>query len=117
MGHNTALGRYGEDLAARHLTSRGLVILDRNWRCDVGEIDIVARDGDVLVICEVKTRSTNGFGAPLEAVTSVKAQRLLRLAACWLRAHQLPVVEVRVDLVGIVGTGSDATIQYVKAAI
>ena len=67
-----ALGRYGEDVAARHLLSEGFVVLDRNWRCDVGEIDIVARDGDTLVVCEVKTRSGTGFGSPLEAVTTVE---------------------------------------------
>jgi putative endonuclease len=51
-----ALGRHGEEVAARHLAAAGLVILDRNWRCAAGEIDIVAADGDALVICEVKTR-------------------------------------------------------------
>ena len=51
-----AVGRYGEDLAARYLTAEGFVILERNWRCELGEIDIVARDGDALVVCEVKTR-------------------------------------------------------------
>lgn len=117
MGHNMALGRFGEDLAVRHLRERGLVILDRNWRCDVGEIDIVAREADVLVVCEVKTRRTTGFGSPLEAVTQAKAQRLLRLAACWLREHRLPPVEVRVDLVGVVGTGPDASIEYVRSAL
>ncbi len=56
MRAKDALGRYGEDVAARHLVDDGLVLLARNWRCAEGEIDIVARDGDVLVVCEVKTR-------------------------------------------------------------
>ena len=60
MRAKDALGRYGEDVAARHLVEQGIVVLERNWRCERGEIDIVARDGDVLVVCEVKTRSGTG---------------------------------------------------------
>ena len=67
-----ALGDYGERLACRYLAGRGFTILDRNWRCARGELDIVARDGDALVVCEVKTRSDEGFGAPFEAVTRRK---------------------------------------------
>ena len=95
------LGRYGEDVAARHLTEAGLAILERNWRCPAGEIDIVARDGDVLVVCEVKTRSSAAFGSPLEAVTERKAARLRRLAARWLADHAVRPEEVRIDLVGV----------------
>ncbi len=73
-----ALGKYGEDLAARRLVDAGFSLLDRNWRCRDGEIDIVARDGDVLVVCEVKTRRDVGFGTPLEAVTPAKAGRKRR---------------------------------------
>ena len=82
-------GRLGEDLAAAHLVGQGLVVLDRNWRCEIGELDIVARDGDDLVVCEVKTRSTRLFGDPLEAVTAVKAARLRRLAARWVTEHEV----------------------------
>ena len=78
MRAKDALGRYGEDVAARHLAEAGLVVLERNWRCREGEIDIVARDGDVLVVCEVKTRRDTAYGSPLEAVTPRKAARLRR---------------------------------------
>ena len=61
-----------------------MVVLDRNWRCELGEIDLVLRDGHTLVVCEVKTRSALRFGSPLEAVTEAKAARLRRLAARWL---------------------------------
>ena len=81
MRAKDGLGRYGEDVAARHLVEQGIIVLDRNWRCELGEIDIVGRDGDVLVVCEVKTRSGTSFGTPLEAVTRTKAARLRRLAA------------------------------------
>lgn len=117
MSHNAALGKYGEELATEYLRKQGMAILARNWRCDVGEIDIVARDGNVLVICEVKTRSRSDFGAPLEAITSAKADRLRRLAACWLRANRTPSVEVRIDVVGIVGTGAQAELQHVKGVL
>jgi putative endonuclease len=95
------LGRYGEALAARHLTDLGMVVLERNWRCASGEIDLVLRDGDVLVVCEVKTRSSTAFGAPLETVTPAKAERLQRLAALWLEERGIRPAGVRVDLVGV----------------
>jgi putative endonuclease len=96
-----AMGVYGEDLAARHLVTDGMVVLDRNWRCPEGELDLVLRDGAVVVVCEVKTRRNASFGTPLEAVTPAKVARLRRLAARWLREHSVSVREVRIDLVGI----------------
>ncbi len=100
--HNQALGRYGERLAERHLVAQGMVVLDRNWRCPEGELDLVLRDGRVLVVCEVKTRSSVEFGTPHEAVTTAKLARLRRLAARWLRERDASVPEVRVDLVAVV---------------
>jgi putative endonuclease len=102
------LGRFGEAWAARHLREQGMVVLDRNWRCDAGEIDLVLRDGPVLVVCEVKTRSSTAYGSPLEAVGEQKAARLRRLAARWLAAHDLRPDHVRLDLVGVLVTGTDA---------
>ncbi|MFE3072786.1 YraN family protein [Streptomyces sp. NPDC059247] len=100
-----ALGRYGEELAARRLTATGLRILARNWRCGrTGEIDIVARDHDTLVICEVKTRRHGAYEHPMAAVTPRKAARLRRLADCWLDRTDTPAPDggIRIDLVGIV---------------
>lgn len=96
------MGAFGERLAARHLTALGMVVLDRNWRCDCGEIDLVLRDGDVLVVCEVKTRSSTACGTPHEAITPAKLARLRRLAARWVSAHDLHPRDVRIDLVAIV---------------
>ncbi len=96
------LGRFGEEIAVRHLRESGLTILERNWRCGSGEIDIVARDGDELVICEVKTRSGSGYGMPQEAVTRVKAERLRRLAAEWLAVRELRPNSVRFDVIAVV---------------
>jgi putative endonuclease len=106
MSHQVAseVGAYGERLAARYLAEAGLEVLERNWRCAQGEIDIIARDGDCLVVCEVKTRRGSSFGDPVEAVTSRKAARLRRLAACWLAEHPgqvRDVADVRVDVVGV----------------
>ena len=96
------VGRYGEDLAARYLTAEGFVILERNWRCELGEIDIVARDGDALVICEVKTRRGLNYGSPLESITYRKLTTLPELAGRWLQTHQLRPAAIRIDIVAIV---------------
>jgi putative endonuclease len=96
------LGRYGEDLAARWLVELGMSVLERNWRCPAGEIDIVARDGDALVVCEVKTRRAGVFQHPMEAVTPRKAERLRTLAELWLHEHGGPPPGgARIDLVGV----------------
>lgn len=109
------LGAYGEALAARHLVDLGMVLLDRNWRCDQGEIDLVLRDRGVLVVCEVKTRSSTVYGSPLEAVSEQKASRLRRLAARWLASHDVCPGEVRIDLVGVlVPRGAPPEIDHVR---
>ncbi|WP_249416183.1 YraN family protein [Streptomyces sp. TS71-3] len=97
------MGRYGESLAARHLTEAGMTILERNWRPGrTGEIDIVAQDGDALVICEVKTRRAGAFQHPMAAVTPGKAARLRGLAERWLQEHGgAPPGGLRIDVVGV----------------
>ena len=110
-----AVGAYGERVAEAHLREQGMVILDRNWRCPAGELDIVARDGDVLVFCEVKTRRGTGFGWPLEAVTATKAARLRRLAAAWTQARGLHLPEIRIDLVGVLRPArGPAQVEHVR---
>ena len=84
-GSRHALGRLGEELAARALTARGYRIRERNWRCTAGELDIVAEDGDVLVFIEVKTRRGREYGTPEEAVTPAKQARLVELAATYVQ--------------------------------
>jgi putative endonuclease len=79
------LGASGERRAAQWYEAEGYEVLDRNWRCPDGELDLVARRGPTLVFCEVKTRRTTRFGQPFEAVTSTKQARIRRLAARWLR--------------------------------
>jgi putative endonuclease len=96
------LGRRGEQVASAYLEQAGIRILDRNWRCAEGEIDIVAAERQVLVICEVKTRSGTGYGSPLEAISRAKRSRLRRLAIRWVVAHGVLFDEVRIDVVGLV---------------
>jgi putative endonuclease len=97
----SAVGRYGEDVATRHLTDAGMQVLARNWRCDLGEIDVVARDGATLVVCEVKTRTGLDYGTPLEAVTARKLARLRRLAARWVAESGQHPPAVRIDVVSV----------------
>lgn len=112
------IGAYGERVAVAHLAAAGMTVLDRNWRCAQGEIDIVARDGDVLVICEVKTRSSTALGHPLEAVTSRKAARLRRLAAAWVRERQVHPPEIRIDLVGVLrAPRGAASVEHVRGVV
>ncbi|CAA9379963.1 YraN family protein [uncultured Nocardioides sp.] len=98
---NGALGAYGETLAARHLVAGGMVLLDRNWRCAGGEVDLLLRDGDVLVACEVKTRSSLACGTPHEAVDAGKVARLRRVAEQWVAAQSASPHDIRVDLVAV----------------
>jgi putative endonuclease len=115
MNAKDVLGQQGEQLATRFLAEAGLTILDRNWRCKHGEIDIVGLDGRTLVICDVKTRSGLRFGTPLEAITRQKAWRLRKLAVLWVNAHGLIFEEIRIDIVGILRTTSgDFTVEHVR---
>ena len=111
------LGRYGEDLAAQHLEAAGMRLLDRNWRCREGELDLVARDRDgTVVFCEVKTRSTAAFGDPAEAVGWAKARKLRTLAGVWLREHPGDA-PLRFDVVSIVRRhGQPPVVRHLREA-
>ena len=115
MNAKDLLGQQGEQLAEGFLVKAGLVVLERNWRCKEGEIDIVALDGRTLVICEVKTRSGVRFGTPLEAITRQKAWRLRKLAVLWVNAHGLIFEAIRIDVVGVLRSVSgEFTIEHVR---
>ena len=141
---NNGLGRYGEEVATRRLVADGLRILERNWRCVEGELDIVALDGETLAVCEVKTRSERSFQQPGEAIDTVKADRLRRLAERWL-AERWPVYfallaagvsgsaapstdppwptppppgGVRIDLVAVINRAKGAaSVEHLKGAV
>jgi len=95
------LGAHGEAVVATWYETRGYRVLDRNWRCPDGELDLVARGAGVIVFCEVKTRASYAFGSPAEAVTAAKARRIRRLAAQWLNAHRHRAPEIRFDVASV----------------
>jgi putative endonuclease len=112
-----AVGAYGERVALAHLLNQGMVLLDRNWRCPAGEIDIVLRDRGALVFCEVKTRRGERFGTPAEAVGPVKVNRLRRLAAQWMAATGLRPPEVRFDVVSVLAQPTGAAhVEHLRGA-
>jgi putative endonuclease len=108
------LGRRGESLAVQYLQAQGLVVLARNWRCDIGEIDVIARDDDVLVFCEVKTRTSVRFGHPLETVTAAKLDRIRRLAQRYVHDMALRSTPVRIDVIGVLEPMGSCRIHHVK---
>lgn len=111
------VGDEGEELARIHVEGLGWQVVDRNWRCRHGELDLVARDehGD-LVFCEVKTRRSARFGGPLEAVDDDKARRLRRLAWAWLADHGERSAAFRIDLIGILApTGAPPSLEHLRA--
>lgn len=95
------LGAHGEDQAAIWYQQQGYEVVDRNWRCDRGELDLVVRRDGTLVFAEVKTRSSRTFGDPAEAVTPAKQQRIRRLAMRWLQEKGQGAAELRFDVVAI----------------
>lgn len=103
MAHNQVLGGRGEDRAAAWYVERGYTVEDRNWRCADGELDLVLVRDDTVVFCEVKTRSSNAFGNPEDAVTPRKAQRIRRLALRWLDVHDRRSRVLRFDVVAVTG--------------
>lgn len=116
MAHNLALGAHGEELAAQYLRAAGMEIVERNWRCRYGELDLIGRDAGVTAFVEVKTRSGLKFGIPAEAVTFTKQQRIRRLALLWLNEQQGPWRQIRFDVVSVlVQPESDPVIEHLKA--
>lgn len=105
--HNKSLGRKGEALAAQYLESQGLTILDTNYTCRHGELDLVATDGQTLIVCEVKTRSDPSFEPPAAALTPRQARRIRESTESWLTLHHVPWVPIRCDLVAILWPPGD----------
>ncbi len=95
------LGRWGEQLAAEYLEKKGFQIVDRHFQFHHTEIDLIARDGDYLVFIEVKTRSSDDFGCPEEAITDLKKSRLRRAAEGYLYYNGLKDIDCRFDVVSI----------------
>ncbi|AXH94887.1 YraN family protein [Ornithinimicrobium avium] len=111
------VGDRGEDLALAHLEALGWVVVERNWRCRLGEIDLVLRDPDgLLVFCEVKTRRSDRCGLPVEAVGRDKARRLRTLAWAWLQERGVRAPRFRIDLVGVLWLpGQEPRVDHLEA--
>lgn len=111
------LGERGEDAAVAFLERSGLTIVERNWRCPSGEIDIVALDEETLVLCEVKTRRTAAKGSPEDAITPAKRRRYAKLAAAYVQAAGVEPVAVRFDVVTLLVVAEDrALLRHYRAA-
>lgn len=114
MNQKQSLGKYGENCAAEYLQDRGYVILERNWRCRLGEIDLVAKDRGKLVFVEVKTRNGGGYGHPFEAITPAKISRMRKLVAEWCAATKTTSVEVRLDAISVLVRDGKVAIEHLK---
>ncbi|MEI2779191.1 MAG: YraN family protein [Tetrasphaera sp.] len=113
-----SVGAFGEEMASRYLAGLGWQVVERNWRCPSGEIDIVAIDGPELVICEVKTRRGLGLGDPVEAVTPPKHRRLRQLAGAWLQGHPAERGRpMRIDVIGVVLEATGGRVHHVRGVI
>ncbi|MCI5146934.1 MAG: YraN family protein [Candidatus Electrothrix sp. AR3] len=108
-------GRVGEDAAVRYLEQQGYTILERNFRLRIGEVDIIARDGAYLVFIEVKTRRSNVFGSPFEAVNQRKQQRIARVALAYV-ARQPLEMPVRFDVAAVHIAGQTVRVELLKNA-
>ena len=111
------IGERGEDAAVAYLERCGLTIVERNWRCPAGEVDIIALDGETLVLCEVKTRRSPTKGTPDEAVTPAKQRRYARLAAAYLLHSGTVDTHLRFDVISLLVIGADrALLRHHKSA-
>lgn len=111
------LGQRGEDAAAAYLERQGMQIVERNWRCRSGEVDIVALDDEVLVLCEVKTRKSVARGSAEEAITPAKQKRYARIARAYLSENSLADIELRFDAIAITVIADDrALLRHHRAA-
>ena len=109
-------GAAGEDAVAGWYRAHGFEIVDRNWRVREGEIDLVVRRASTIVFCEVKTRSSDRFGVPAEAVTPAKQRRLRTLAMLWLEAHPGTRGELRFDVASVIPSGEQPSVEIVEHA-
>ena len=112
-----ALGFRGEEAAAAWYEASGYEVLERNWRTRDGELDLIVGRGRLVVFCEVKTRSSNAFGTPAEAVDRQKRQRVRMLAARWLEGRPRPTGEVRFDVAAVMPRpGGDPVVEIIEGA-
>ncbi|MGH7785003.1 MAG: YraN family protein [Candidatus Binatia bacterium] len=110
------LGREGERIAERYLKKKGYKLVERNYRCAVGELDLIVLDRRVIVFVEVKTRTGPGFGSPLEAVEFRKQHKMIQAAQFFLTARNLNQREARFDVVGVSWPGAQPLVEHIENA-
>ena len=112
-----ALGSKGEDLAVQYLKKKGFKVIERNYHCSAGEIDLIAREGKTLIFVEIKTRSSSEFGLPQEAVDRFKQKKMIEVARAYLAEHHLnEEIPARFDVVAIHLTSTGPDIELIKDA-
>src|SRR5690625_4070684 len=111
-----SVGAFGEEVAVGYLVEAGYTVIERNWRCDAGEIDIIGRDRNRVVVIEVKTRRGFDFGSGLEAVTPAKGTRLRRLAMRYVESTGETDRPPRIDVVAVHLVAGDVRIEHVRGA-
>jgi putative endonuclease len=115
MTEKQELGRKGEALALAFYTENKYVILEKNWRNNHLEVDIIAKNEDYIVFCEVKTRSSNALAEPQQAVTTQKQRNIIRAANYYVLKHRI-TLEVRFDIVSILLSGENYTLEHIPFA-
>ncbi|MGH7927091.1 MAG: YraN family protein [Candidatus Binatia bacterium] len=111
-----ALGREGERIAEQFLKKKGYKLVERNYRCRGGEVDLIVLDRRILVFVEVKTRTDHGFGSPLEAVEPRKQRRMILAAQLFLHQKNLHERDARFDVVGISWPGTEPLVEHIQNA-
>lgn len=110
------LGKEGERIAEEYLRKKGYRLVERNYRCPVGEVDLIALDRRVVVFVEVKTRSDDRFGAPLESVHWHKQKKMMKAALFFLSQHRLHQRDARFDVIGISFVGREPMVEHIQNA-
>jgi putative endonuclease len=110
------LGKEGERIAEQYLKRKGYKLVERNYRCSAGEVDLIVLDRRVIVFVEVKTRTGHGFGTPLEAVQPRKQRKMMQAAQFFLSQKKLHQRDARFDVVGISWPGREPVIEHVENA-
>lgn len=113
---NIRLGKQGEQAAAEYLQNQGYTVLEQNYRCPAGELDLVVRRGDVLVFVEVKTRRSLRYGRPCEAVNYYKKQHIIKSAKWYICQHRLAGLHYRFDVVEVLARAGDMSINHIANA-
>lgn len=108
------VGQMGEEAASKYLKEQGYNIVETNYRCKLGEIDIIARDGDMVVIVEVRTKTGLAFGRPEESINQEKARKLYRLALQYIQSNYHRDIPSRIDLVAVMLEKSSGQVKEVK---